>query len=84
MATLGLSLIDMPDQNNNPDNNNINPILYVEVYKGEDEVSGQPTVDNSSRTPSAAVVDLYGRERQSVPIAGQPMVEKFFSYFLVL
>ena len=28
MATLGLSLIDKPDENNN-----INPILYVEVYE---------------------------------------------------
>ena len=29
MATLGLSVIDKPDENNN----NINPIVYVEVYE---------------------------------------------------
>ena len=67
METLELSLIEKPDENNN----NINPILYVEVYEGKHEVSGKPTVDNSSITPSEAV-DLYGTERQPAPIVGQP------------
>ena len=35
-------------------------------------MSGQPTVDNSSITPSEAVVDMNGTERQPAPIAGQP------------